>query len=143
MNFKILGVPQPKQSFKFAIRHNKDGGQYVSKYQDGKVLGDEKDIVAQIVEQLPRNHVPWKGGVMIRIQYVFSPPNAFSKKSMERLRAGEKFYKTTKPDQDNLDKALFDAMQGRVFINDSQICSRLSEKVYGEIPRTEISMKHL
>lgn len=143
LNFNILGEPRPKQSFKFAIRQLKSGGQYVSKYQPDSVEADTFDILSQIVNQLPHGHIPWTGGVMVQIQYLFSPPKTFTKTKMLELQSGAKLYKTTKPDLDNLEKMLFDAMQTRIYINDSQICSRFSEKIYSLIPGIKVSLKHL
>lgn len=143
LNFKILGIPIPKQSFRFAIKENKVGVQYVSKYQSAEVVQDAKYIVSQLAEQLPPNFKLWDKGIMIRIQYVFPVPNAFSQKKIALMRNGKLYYKTTKPDLDNLDKQLFDSMEGKVFVNDSQICSRYSEKIYGDTPQTLVSVKHL
>ena len=36
----------------------------------------------------------------------------------------------SKPDRDNLEKAVLDAMKGIVFVDDSQACSGSVEKVY-------------
>lgn len=143
LNFTFLGVPQPKQSFRYAVKHDKIGNNFVSKYQSDKVKGNAKDILVQVIEQLPRGFKPWTGGIMFRAQFVFPPPSSFSKKKLEEMRGGKRFFKTTKPDIDNIIKACTDPMQGRVFINDSQICNLFAEKVYGEVPKTVVSLKHL
>ncbi len=143
LNFNILGEPRPKQSFKFAIRSLKEGGHYVSKYQPDSVEADTLDILSQVVNQLPHGHIPWTGGVMIQIQFLFYPPKSLSKTKLLEIQAGAKIYKTTKPDLDNLEKMLFDAMETRVYLNDSQICNRFSEKIFSLIPGIKISLKHL
>jgi Holliday junction resolvase RusA-like endonuclease len=66
-----------------------------------------------------------------------------TKKIQAQIQLGKKMYKTTKPDLDNLEKMLYDTMQNRVYINDSQICSRFSEKIYGNVPGVNISLKHI
>jgi len=51
-------------------------------------------------------------------------------------------YKTTKPDLDNLEKMLWDAMEGIVFINDSLICEKHNViKTYGDTPGYSIILE--
>jgi Holliday junction resolvase RusA-like endonuclease len=143
LNFRFLGVPMAKQSFKFANKTDKFGNAYMAKYTPSAIVNDDKTIASQVISQIPISHKPWTGAIMVRVQYVFPVTSNFSKKKLDELRAGKRFFKTTKPDLDNLDKKLKDAMEGRVYLNDAQICSSLSEKIYGEVPRVEISLKHL
>ncbi len=143
LNFRFLGVPTPKQSFKYGTGIDKLGNPYVRKYQPSEIVTESKTIASQVIEQIPLTHKPWTGPIMIRMQFVFPPTSGWSKKKLAELKDGKRFYKTTKPDVDNLQKLVFDAMQGRVYINDSQICNLFVEKIYGQTPKTEISLKHL
>lgn len=52
-------------------------------------------------------------------------------------------YKQTKPDCDNLWKQVGDAMEGVVYLNDSQICKIEITKIFGTTPRTEILIYQL
>lgn len=140
LNFDILGEPRPKQSFRATIRAG-----YVHAYQPESVEGDTDDILTQVLAQLPKGHIPWDGGIMVKIQFIFPFTQALKKNKvkMDAYRNGTKIFKTTKPDIDNLEKLLYDAMGLRVYVNDSQICNRFSEKIYGDIPGIKISLKHL
>ncbi|HHZ82352.1 MAG TPA: RusA family crossover junction endodeoxyribonuclease [Flavobacteriales bacterium] len=136
LEFEILGEPFSKQSFRFARR-----GNYIHKYQPKKIVNKENGVAWQIINQLPKGFVPTTEAVALVITYIFPPLKSWSKKKLVQLEAGEKMYKTTKPDlQDNLCKGVCDAMEGIVFINDSQICSLRSEKVYGLTPKTLIEL---
>ena len=61
------------------------------------------------------------------------------------IEAGEIVYKATKPDlTDNLNKGVFDALQGIIYANDSQIISMDNvKKIYGLLPRVEIELEIL
>ena len=52
-------------------------------------------------------------------------------------------YPSVRPDLDNLEKALIDAMQGIVFVDDSQIVTKTSSKVYGIEGRIEVKLREL
>lgn len=59
-----------------------------------------------------------------------------------RHRNGE--YKTTKPDTDNLNKALKDIMEDlNFFVNDSRVASEIIEKFWADIPGVYIRLEEL
>lgn len=135
----ILGEPKPKQSFRVAVIGGK-----VHKYQKADVKKAENNIQLSIIQQLPLDFEPTEKPIRItKLHYVFTPLSSFSKKTKEAISNGMQVFKHTKPDlTDNLSKGLFDAMQGIVFRNDSQICSMDNvKKVYGNRPRIEIEME--
>ncbi len=140
MKFKILGIPQSKQSARF--RSMKMGNKTIVKsYQKKEVVENERNIAFDIKSQLPSDFVPFDGPVSVKVTYVFPPQSNWTKKKMAELQAGKVFYKTTKPDlTDNLNKGLFDAMNGIVFVDDSRICLNESRKIYGLVPRTEVEL---
>ncbi len=47
-------------------------------------------------------------------------------------------YPDTKPDHDNLEKALYDALEGIVYVNDSRIVDKKFKKRWGDPPRVEV-----
>ncbi|AZA91172.1 Holliday junction resolvase [Chryseobacterium nakagawai] len=142
---KILGIPQPKQSTRFKIQ-NFGSKQFAKAYQPDKVVQNERNIAFDVKSQLPNGFVPMTGAIHVkRLLYVFPPLSSFSKKKLKEIEEGKIFYKTTKPDlTDNLNKPLFDALQGIVYLNDSQVC-KFSEvdKIYGTVPRIEIEFEEL
>jgi len=141
MKFIILGVPKSKQSFRYAV-----AGKFVRKYQPIEVEKEEGNIRSQIINQLPKDFQPFSGGIRIsRCWFVFPPLKSWSKKKLEAAELLGGLFKTTAPDlADNLMKGLMDAMQGVVFINDSQICAIDNvKKIYGLKPLIEIELEPL
>lgn len=141
----IPGIPQPKQSVRSRIVNAGDKS-YVSHYQSKEVKEAEKNIRSIVITQLPSGFLPFSKGVVItKLHYSFPPLKSFSKKSLARIESGEGIVKTTKPDlTDNLNKGVFDALQGLVFINDSQICGLNNcKKFYSNSPGISLVMEEL
>jgi Holliday junction resolvase RusA-like endonuclease len=141
MRLEILGIPGSKQSARFCITGGK-----VRSFQSAKVEKMERNIAYDVKQQLPAGFIPFPGGVIVRkLLYVFPPLKGFNKSTKAKIERGEKIYKTTKPDlTDNLNKAVFDALQGIVYDNDSQICAVYNlEKIYGMVPKTIIEIESL
>lgn len=63
-----------------------------------------------------------------------------SKKKRAAMLAGE-ILPTKKPDYDNIEKIISDALNGVAFYDDAQIVSSGLIKVYGEIPRVEVEIR--
>lgn len=139
LKFEILGEPFSKQSFRFARR-----GKHIHKYQPKAIVVKENGVAWQIINQLPKGFIPTTEAINLELVFVFPPLKNWSKKKIAQLEEGNTIYKTTKPDlQDNLCKGVCDAMEGIVFINDSQICSLRSKKVYGLTPKTLLTIEFL
>jgi Holliday junction resolvase RusA-like endonuclease len=138
LNLIIQTEPEPKQSARFY-----QSGKYVKAYQPSKVITYKNTIQSMILEQLPRNFVPFQKAVEVEYKFIFAPLKSFSKKELERIENNELIYKATKTDADNLEKSLNDAMEKIVFYNDSQIAKHTTIKAFGKVPRTEIIIKEL
>lgn len=90
-------------------------------YQPKKII-DYKDEIKEIVgQQLPDDFVVIPNGTPIRIDklhYYFETPKSWSKK-----KKAETLWMVNKPDlHDNLNKALFDALEGLVWESDHNVC---------------------
>lgn len=132
-HFTIKGNPKPKQS----VRFTKTG----HKYQPKELIQEEKNIRSQIIEQLPKNFELLKNGIELSIVFYFPPLKTFNKKIMNDIENGKIIPKTTKPDLDNLEKMILDAMQGVVYLNDSQIYCKASQKYYSLTPQINITIE--
>lgn len=133
----IPGIPQPKQSARFRIITPTSGKSFVGSYQSKKVKDTEKTIRSIVIDQLPQGFTLFDKGIIItKLHYSFPPLKSFSKKILARIDAGELIDKTTKPDlTDNLNKGVFDALQGLLYANDSQICGLNNcKKFYSKTP---------
>ena len=83
---------------------------------------------------------PLEGALEAFIYVTFPVPASYSKKRTEAcLSDSEKHIK--KPDLDNVIKCVIDGMDKIVFLNDSQITSIHSTKVYGEIAKVEVLVR--
>ena len=69
------------------------------------------------------------GAVRLRVVFDMPIPKSWSKK---RKNEAEGCYHTSKPDSDNLQKALLDAMNGIVFEDDSQVADIRAVKRYAK-----------
>lgn len=83
-----------------------------------------------------------EGPVRLDLVVVHPIPKAFSKK--KRLQAIEgDILPCVKPDIDNVEKIVEDALNGIVWVDDKQVCKVEKDKIYGEIPRIEVSITEM
>ena len=117
-------MPQPHQSFRFA----RNGRRYKPK----KIVDYQNYIQRLVEEQLPEDWVIIPAGTEIVVEYVHYS-YAYLKSHSKKLRKTT-FPKVTKPDlQDNLNKPLFDALEGLVYEQDQNIVEVKSmKKFYSE-----------
>lgn len=149
LKIEILGIPFAKQSFRYgAPVAGKDGRLFTPKYKPKGVEQSARNIKQQIVLQLPKGFVPYSKSVFVRhLHFCFPPRKATTKKLLADIEQSDVIdayyvYKTTKPDMDNLEKNLWDALNGIVFVDDSLICHK-SEivKRYSTRPRIELILE--
>lgn len=95
----------------------------------------------QIKPQYNRE-IPIAGPVSVDYTYFLPIPKSFAKD--KRRQALNSCYRhMVRPDLDNLNKFLSDALKGVVFQDDSQIVTCNSRKLYGEKPKTIIKIEEL
>lgn len=79
--------------------------------------------------------------VPVRLKIIFRMPIPKSTSgAMKREMVNGVCHHSKKPDLDNLQKFILDAMNGLVFVDDSQIHAITAEKVYSEHPGTYIEL---
>lgn len=158
----IPGEPKPKQSARFRIAGKNGAKQFIQKYQSAEVKNDENNIRVSVTNQLPENFIPFSNPVRVcKLHYIFPPLSNFPKRKLDILGrqaaamqsknhislAPEEDYifKSTKPDlTDNLNKGLFDALEGIIFHNDSQVCDMQDvKKYYGLKPGIIIELEEI
>lgn len=86
-------------------------------------------------------HRPWTGPVLLRFTAVFAIPKSFNKALRDAAERGL-LYATKKPDKDNIEKLIKDALNGVVYADDQQVMGG-GLKRYGPHPRVEISFESL
>ena len=77
--------------------------------------------------------------VRVRITACFSIPKSAPKKKRAMMIAGD-IVPTKKPDFDNIQKIICDALNGVAYHDDSQIVKADIEKVYSTTPHVEVNV---
>ena len=78
----------------------------------------------------------FSGPLWIDAIFIFEPPASFSKK--KRAEAINKIFYSNKPDKDNAEKLIYDAMSGVVYKDDCKIVGSTGLKMYGSEDMTLI-----
>lgn len=77
------------------------------------------------------------GQLKAELKIYFAIPKSTSKK-LRAMMINNVVRPTKKPDIDNVEKAIFDALNGFAYNDDSQIVSCWADKYYSEQPRVEV-----
>lgn len=144
MKLTILGVPMSKQSARFRIVKKNNGEQFISSYQKKEIKDNEVNVRYAVQQQLPKDFIPFKDiALKVDLLCVYPPLKSFNKKKMQMLENGEVIYKISKPDRDNIAKIMMDNLNGVVYYDDSIVAAGDITKIYGLVPRTEITITTL
>ena len=81
-----------------------------------------------------------EGPIIVSMKFTFEIPKSYSKKKRSELLYRPK---TTKPDLDNLVKAVLDGLQGEAFDDDSIVCGIVATKEYGTEPKVSIVVEEV
>ena len=130
INFTIYGEPVSQGRPKFFRR-----GNFVGAYDPKKSKKAKFDIKLQSLEYKPEK--PLQGAIHLNLEFYKSKPKTLSKKVQ---------YNIKRPDLDNYNKLVCDALSGIFWNDDSQIVSCYSKKYYccnGDMPRIEICIEEL
>lgn len=121
-----------------------------------RVLPDGRAVIALVTQEQTRAakrvvreafrraypaHRPWTGPVMLRFTAVFETPRSFNRALKDAAARGS-LYCTKKPDKDNIEKLIKDALNGLVYVDDQQVMGG-GLKRYGSPARVEISFETL
>ena len=134
VTFMVEGTPVPKGRPRFARR-----GKFVSTYSP-KTTVDYETKVAEAAQLAMGSSEPLETPVGAYIYITLPIPASYSKKRKQDCLSGNE-RPTKKSDIDNYCKAVFDGMNGIVFLDDSQVVSLHSTKVYGTIGMVEVMVK--
>lgn len=134
VTFMVEGTPVPKGRPRFARR-----GKFVSTYSP-KTTVDYESKVSESAKLAMGASEPLETPVGAYIYITLPVPASYSKKRTEACLSGEE-RPTKKSDIDNYCKAIFDGMNGIVFVDDSLVVSLHATKVYGTIGMVEVMVK--
>jgi len=131
LNFEIK--PMAKQSF----RTTRTG----QKYLDASVIKYRKAIRNMAILQMRKQKAEKiEGAVNMNIVYSFRRPKSLNKKERNEIDSGKTVPKTTKPDIDNLTKAILDALNGIVWKDDAQVTQINIQKIWSAKDQIEVEI---
>jgi Holliday junction resolvase RusA-like endonuclease len=134
VTFMVEGTPVPKGRPRFARR-----GKFVSTYSPKNTVEYETKV-SESAKLAMGASVPLETPVGAYIYITLPVPASYSKKRTQACLSGEE-KPTKKSDIDNYCKAIFDGMNGIVFVDDSLVVSLHATKVYGTIGMVEVMIK--
>ena len=124
VTFAVDGDPVPKGRPRFARR-----GQFVQTYTDAKTI-DYETQVAMKARHAIGSTKPLESALTVFLYLRYTVPASYSKKRKEACLNGLEYPKRI--DIDNVYKSITDAMNGIVYLDDSQIVEAHIKKVYAE-----------
>lgn len=135
------GQPEGMKRPRFAARRNGRGGHFVQVYTD-----NESRKYKELITLYARAHMPdapWPGPVRLDVDAYLSRPEYLCKKSSPHGA----IWCTQKPDRDNIEKAVLDALtEAGLWGDDKQVCAGEVRKFYvaiGSEPGLVISAQRL
>lgn len=108
-------------------------------YTPNKTKEYEELAKQYFVLKYPR-HIPIEGRVKVSIIAYFKIPKGTNKKNEELMLSGN-ISPTKKPDIDNIEKIVLDAMNTLAFKDDNQITKLEIEKVYSEEEKVYVKIE--
>jgi Holliday junction resolvase RusA-like endonuclease len=128
--FEILGAPVGKGRPRVDHRSGRV-------HEDAKTAAHER-AVAKTVRAVFGQGDPWTGPVRVTITAVSAVPASWPKRYAAALANGAIVYDDGKPDGDNIEKLIWDACNGIVWRDDSQVAEWAGRKRYGSPERVEV-----
>lgn len=134
LRFTILGPPVPKGRPKFRVFMMR-GHPKVSTYTPTETVEAERLVRLAARKIKPRE--PLAGP--LSIEFLFVIPRLVKHAKLVTLPT----WCVGRPDKDNLEKLVQDALNDFVYRDDAQIVRTISTKIYGDDPRTEVIIRTL
>lgn len=134
ITFRVYGEPKGQPRPRAFAR--KMGNKHVARVYDAGTAEGWKGCIALAA----RPHVPvtpMHGPIRVDAHFIFPRPKSHYRtgKRANELRPDAPLLHTSKPDRDNLDKALCDCLtQAGMWRDDSQVCAGEIIKTYGDKP---------
>ena len=103
-------------------------------FTPAKTRKAEETLAGRAMAQLAtRTDLPLAGPLRLEATFTRCVPASWSRRKREEQRLP-----TSKPDVDNLLKLAKDALNGLVWVDDAQIVTVITRKVFGEAPSTRL-----
>ena len=132
----ITGQPVAKGRPKFSRF-----GKFTKVYTPEKTVNYETLVKLSFQEKYPNFEI-LQNALRMDITAFFDIPKSASKKKYLQMIEG-KIRPTKKPDRDNIEKIIGDALNGIAYKDDSQIVEGETKKLYSDNPRVEIKINEV
>lgn len=134
LSFTVPGQPQGKQRPRIG-----KAGAFSRMFTPAKTQSYEA-MVATFAHQAMAGAPLLEGPLEVGMDIVLEIPASWSGVKQRRAVLGE-LLPTTKPDIDNVEKAVFDALNGVVWRDDVQVVRVVKAKRYGRSPGVSVAVK--
>lgn len=102
-----------------------------------KKTANYETLIAMAAQQAMAGRELINGPVMVELFIMVSVPQSWSKKRKLQALAGQ-IFPTKKPDKDNIIKAIYDGLNGVVWVDDVQAVDGRQRKRYGDVPGVQV-----
>lgn len=134
--FEVPGKPFGKQRPKTTLR-----GKHACIYTPKETVSYESHVVAMFRQKYP-SVKPIEGEVKATIVAFYPIPASTSKKKKE-LMERYMIRPMVKPDGDNIEKVIYDALNGIAYTDDSHITAMSFAKFYSSRPRVQVTIEEI
>jgi Holliday junction resolvase RusA-like endonuclease len=125
-DFELLPVPKERAR---TVRTPNNKTVSFTPARTKRFTSDVLRVVNQVMGSLP----PIEGPVRLSMAFKMEIPKSWPKWKQEAA-VNELIAPTGRPDMDNLEKALLDALNERVFVDDAFVVERYAKKIYSQSP---------
>jgi len=137
VSFFVPGHPQGKGR----PRIGKVGPHARSMFTPQKTAAYE-GLIALAGQAAMAGREPITGAVAVVLDICLEVPASWSKKKAAAALAGRE-HPTKKPDIDNVEKAIFDGLNGVAWVDDVQVVDVVKRKRYGALPGVQVDIEVL
>lgn len=116
-------------------------GRHAGVYTPKETISYENLVIAMFKQAYP-DAKPFEGEVRGFIRAFYPIPLSIGKKRKQAMINGS-IRPQVKPDLDNVEKIIYDALNGIAYTDDSHITQMMIAKCYGDIPRVEILIEEV
>lgn len=143
LSFSIPGEPKGKARPRAVPSLTWEDGEPVAfvRMVTPKETRDEEARIRNIFRTKFPRHELWTGPVMVRFTAVFATPQSFNRALREAADRGQ-LYAMKKPDKDNIEKLVIDALNGLAYHDDQQVMGG-GVKRYGSPARIDVTLESL
>lgn len=129
--FSLNGEPRGKGRPRVDTR-----GAFPRIHTDSKTAKYERSVAKAAMAQMV-GRAPLQGPLSVSLRFRMPIAKSATKRAKAAMAAGEIAHQG-RPDLDNMAKAIFDALNGVVFVDDSQIVRSFCTKLYAEQPGVDV-----